>query len=249
MVTPFAEIAVTPLGFEKAALRMVMRNGEPWWVLNDVCGVLGHSNPRKAAARLWEWQKGVASNDTLGGRQDLAIVNEAGIYKLILTSRMPGAEEFERWLTCEVLPSIRKHGCYPPPPEPSPLAIDTETPWGGKSKTFAKRFNEELVRWEARPENAGYRFAGTVHGFSKHVVVAINSGFKMSLSNNQVRALVHAGLDALYVLNGERSLTDGELRLRDAYRAADRVARTRLLQSAFALPAPIDPEQDFISQA
>jgi prophage antirepressor-like protein len=92
--------------------RIVDHNGDPWFVRNDVCSILGLSNPSQASARLDDDEKGVISNETPGGVQEIAIINEAGLYNLILSSKKPEAKAFRRWVTHEVLPQIRKTGAY-----------------------------------------------------------------------------------------------------------------------------------------
>ena len=89
-----------------------MRDGEPWFVAVDVCDALGIGNSRDATARLDSDEKGVVLTDTLGGQQKLGIVNEPGLYVLVLGSRKPQAKGFRRWIAHEVIPSIRKHGAY-----------------------------------------------------------------------------------------------------------------------------------------
>lgn len=83
-----------------------------WFVAADVCRVLDIINPTMAVGRLDDDEKGLSSIETLGGNQQMVVVNEAGLYSLILTSRKPQAKEFKRWVTHDVLPSIRKHGLY-----------------------------------------------------------------------------------------------------------------------------------------
>ena len=99
--------------YESSEIRTVQVNGEPWFVGKDVASVLGYSNPRDAInKRVDDEDKGVAKCDTLGGVQDLTIINESGLYSLVLSSKLPNAKKFKRWVTSEVLPSIRKHGAY-----------------------------------------------------------------------------------------------------------------------------------------
>nr|WP_276798908.1 Bro-N domain-containing protein [Cloacibacillus porcorum] len=86
------------------------RDGDPWWVAKDVCDVLELSNPRSTLALLDEDEKGVQNLNTLGGNQSMTIINEPGLYSLILRSRKPEAKAFKRWITHEVIPAIRKHG-------------------------------------------------------------------------------------------------------------------------------------------
>ncbi len=90
----------------------VRENGDLWFVAKDVCDALAISNSRMALSRLDGDEKGVISADTPGGRQTLQTVNEPGLYSLVLGSRKPEAKEFKRWITHEVIPSIRKHGGY-----------------------------------------------------------------------------------------------------------------------------------------
>ena len=95
------------------SIRAVELNGEPWLVGKDVADVLGYGNYRQALkTNVDEEDKGVHQMDTLGGRQDMTIINESGLYSLIFGSKLPKAKEFKHWVTSEVLPSIRKHGGY-----------------------------------------------------------------------------------------------------------------------------------------
>lgn len=94
------------------SVRTITRNGEPWFVANDVCRALGMGNPRQALSRLDVDEKDVHIMDTPGGEQRINIINESGLYALILTSRKPQAQAFKRWITHDVIPAIRKTGTY-----------------------------------------------------------------------------------------------------------------------------------------
>ena len=97
-------------------IRATEVNSEVMFVGKDVAEILGYSNPRKALSdHVDEEDKGVTKCDTLGGVQELTVINESGLYSLILSSKMPNAKKFKRWVTSEVLPSIRKHGAYMTP--------------------------------------------------------------------------------------------------------------------------------------
>ena len=88
---------------------------EPWFIGKDVATVLGYSNVRDALLKHVDKEdKGVANCDSLGGRQKMTVINESGLYSLILSSKLPRAREFKRWVTSEVLPQIRKTGGYIP---------------------------------------------------------------------------------------------------------------------------------------
>lgn len=99
--------------YEDKEIRTQLINNEPWFVGKDVAVILGYSNPRDAINKHIDYEdKGVAKCDTLGGSQDLTVINESGLYSLILSSKLEGAKKFKKWVTSEVLPSIRKHGAY-----------------------------------------------------------------------------------------------------------------------------------------
>lgn len=100
--------------FKGAALRTLTdENGEPWFVAKDVCDILGLENSRKATAELDPDEKNtVTISDGIPGNPNKTIISEPGLYKLIMRSRKQEAKEFQRWVTHEVLPSIRKHGAY-----------------------------------------------------------------------------------------------------------------------------------------
>ena len=93
-------------------IRTVVIDGEPWFVAVDVCRALEIVNSRDALTRIDEDEKGVVLTDTPGGKQEVTTVNEPGLYSLVLGSRKPEAKVFKRWITHEVIPSIRKNGGY-----------------------------------------------------------------------------------------------------------------------------------------
>ena len=93
-------------------VRTLNLNGEPWFVAADVCKALELGNPSMTVERLDDDEKGISTIDTLGGKQRMAIINEPGLYSLVITSRKPEAKAFKRWITHEVIPAIRKHGAY-----------------------------------------------------------------------------------------------------------------------------------------
>ena len=98
---------------EFGSVRTTTIGGQPYFVGKAIAGILGYSNSRKALIdHVDEEDKEVTKCDTLGGKQDLIIINESGLYSLILSSKMPNAKKFKRWVTSEVLPAIRKHGLY-----------------------------------------------------------------------------------------------------------------------------------------
>ena len=99
--------------YQDHEVRTVQRDGEPWFVLKDVCQVLGLGTPSRVAERLdGDEVSQTHITDTLGRQQETTIINESGLYNVILRSDKPEAKPFRKWVTAEVLPSIRRHGIY-----------------------------------------------------------------------------------------------------------------------------------------
>lgn len=109
---------------EFGEIRTLTIDGMPWFVLKDVCEVLGATNDRNVAARLDTDEKGVQLVDTLGGPQEMTVINESGLYSVILRSDKPKAKTFRKWVTSEVLPAIRREGAYVLPR----VSGDSQTP-------------------------------------------------------------------------------------------------------------------------
>lgn len=108
-----------PFVYGDTQMRVVMVDGEPEFVAADVCRMLGHSNPTAAVAGLDDDERGLRNVETPSGAQQMVTVTEAGLYALIIRSRKPEAKAIKRWITHEVLPSIRKTGSYGQPAAPS----------------------------------------------------------------------------------------------------------------------------------
>jgi prophage antirepressor-like protein len=103
---------VIPFNFENHQVRTVVIDQVPWWVGKDVCDALELSNNRKAITRLEDYEKLTYPLVTSGQTRRMWLVNESGVYSLVLTSSKPEAKRFKRWLTTEALPQIRKTGSY-----------------------------------------------------------------------------------------------------------------------------------------
>lgn len=101
--------------FEGNEVRTLKIDDEPYFVGKDVANILGYSNTRKALqdhVDLEDKKDGVTIRDSIGRNQKPTVINESGLYSLILSSKMPNAKKFKHWVTSEVLPTIRKHGAY-----------------------------------------------------------------------------------------------------------------------------------------
>lgn len=118
---------------QKEKFSVIDRDGEPWFVLNEVCAKLEIANPSDAASRLDEDEKDtIGITDSIGRSRKTTIINESGLYSIILRSVKPEAKRFKKWVTSDVLPSIRKTGGY-----------------GGKVPAFIRRYNDNWDRVEA----------------------------------------------------------------------------------------------------
>ena len=113
--------------YNSVEVRTIQNDGEPWFVLKDVCNVLHIGNSRDVVARLDQDEKGVGQIDTLGGKQEMTIINESGLYNVILRSDKPEAKPFRKWVTSEVLPTIRRHGMYATPDTVEKMLADPDT--------------------------------------------------------------------------------------------------------------------------
>lgn len=118
---------IIPFTYNTKQVRVIEKDGEPWFIAKDVCDILEISNGRDAVSRLDEDEKDVAISDTPGGKQNMTIISESGVYALIFTSRKPEAENFKRWIRKEVIPSIRKHGAYMTPETIERVLSDPDT--------------------------------------------------------------------------------------------------------------------------
>jgi prophage antirepressor-like protein len=137
--------SLTDFVFEGQPVRLV-RNGELWFVLADVCQALELGNTTKTAERLDNDEKGFTSIQSLGGPQEMLIVSEPGLYKLVATSRKPVAQRFDRLVRHEVLPSIRKYGCYPPPNNVIPQEMTALTEMFDQfGRKFDRKLDEKLA--------------------------------------------------------------------------------------------------------
>lgn len=131
-------------------MRSLILNGEPWWVATDVTKILGYRSASDATRLLDDDEKGTHSVRTPGGDQVVAIVNEPGLYSLILRSKLPQAKAFKRWITHEVIPAIRKTGRFEVVPLGDPLAeLERQTDVTRRAIELAKAERARAVKAEA----------------------------------------------------------------------------------------------------
>ena len=123
--------------YKSSEVRTVELNGEPWFVLKDVCAVLGISNHKMTAQRLDADEVSLTDiTDSMGRQQETTVINESGLYNVILRSDKPEAKPFRKWVTSEVLPSYRKSGGFIAGQDQlTPRRADGEGPASGKQDT------------------------------------------------------------------------------------------------------------------
>lgn len=143
-------------------VRTIQKDGEPWWVLKDVCGILGISKYRDTASRLDEDERGSVRVDTPGGEQEMTIVNESGLYNVILRSDKPEAKPFRKWVTSEVLPSIRKHGAYMTPQKIEEVLLNPDTVIQLATNLKAEREKRMELERQAEKDKPLVTFANSV---------------------------------------------------------------------------------------
>lgn len=155
---------IIPFDFEMQAVRVVLgEDGQPWFVAKDVCEALGIKNYRDALSRLDDDEKGVGITDTLGGTQELLTVNESGLFALTFTSRKPQAKRFRKWVTADVLPTLRKTGRYEMEQPPASM------PENGQADRLinAGRVFREMIRMTSAANRAGRKTLETANAFTQ----------------------------------------------------------------------------------
>lgn len=225
------------LAFADAPVRMIMIDGVPWWVASDVCAVLDLKNPRQALAALEPYQKSVYNMDPLysantprkGGIQTVAIVNESGIYSLIFRSRKPVAKAFNKWLTCDLLPSIRRTGSYISPArlaEVERLIAPAPVP-----DRQGERFRLEREAFEARE---GFTLLAALKGTGMLSPAKLRA---IEQHDNRVPEKLYVALDAIgfdmkFIRYGEPRLSNAERALCAAWHVGNLQSRAAMLAVA-----------------
>ena len=144
-------------------VRTIQKDGEPWWVLKDVCEVLDISQAVRVAERLDEDEVSQTHiTDSLGRQQSTYIINESGLYNVILRSDKPEAKPFRKWVTSEVLPSIRKHGAYMTPQKIEEALLNPDTIIKLATNLKAEREKRMELERQAEKDKPLVTFANSV---------------------------------------------------------------------------------------
>nr|DAS05830.1 MAG TPA: repressor domain protein [Caudoviricetes sp.] len=175
---------IQPFTYEDHTVRVVTIDGEPWFVLADLCKVLDLSQPHRVAARLAGDMKGRTRMTTPGGDQEMTIVSEAGMYEVIIRSDKPEAAAFRRWVTSEVLPSIRKHGGYLTDQKIEDILDNPDTIIQLATKLKSERAKRAALEKQAAIDTPKARFADAVS--ASHTSILIGDLAKLLRQNSYV---------------------------------------------------------------
>ena len=158
-------------------VRTIQKDGEPWWVLKDVCEIFGETNYRRVSGRLDEDEKGVSQINTPGGLQSMTVINEAGLYTTLFAmqpekargvteeyvqQRQEQLKSFRKWVTSEVLPSIRKHGAYMTPQKIEEVLLNPDTIIKLATNLKAEREKRMELERQAEKDKPLVTFANSV---------------------------------------------------------------------------------------
>ena len=153
-------------------IRTTEIEGEPWFVGKDVAVALGYINSRKALTDHVDAEdKGVTKRDTLGGAQEMTVINESGLYALVLSSKLPGAKQFKRWVTSEVLPAIRRHGMYADAPTVEKMLDDPDTMIRTLQALKEEREKRRALEQQAQADKPKVLFADAVSASHSSILV------------------------------------------------------------------------------
>lgn len=172
---------IHPFTYNAQPVRVVTIDGEPWFVLADLCKVLDLAKPSRVAMRIADDMKGAHLMSTPGGDQEMTIVSEAGMYEVIIRSDKPEAVAFRRWVTSEVLPSIRKHGGYLTDQKIEDILDNPDTIIELATKLKSERAKRAALEKQAAIDTPKARFADAVS--ASHTSILIGDLAKLLRQN------------------------------------------------------------------
>lgn len=165
------ETGITPFAYGDQQVRVVTRDGEPWFVAADIAKALGYSIAPAMVRSLADDEKGMQIVHTPGGDQKAAIISEAGLYSAVLRSKAPGAQAFKRWVTHEVLPSIRKRGGYLTPEAAERALTDPDFIIRLATSLKEERAKRQAAEAQIEADAPHTRFGRTVAGTDGDLLV------------------------------------------------------------------------------
>ncbi|MGW4663248.1 phage antirepressor [Streptosporangium sandarakinum] len=179
-------------------VRTVLIDGEPWFVAADVCAVLGYAHTTSALRMLRSQEKGVRQMHTPGGLQDLTVINEPGLYRLIMRSNRPAAEAFQDWVTGVVLPQIRRTGSYAAPQFELPQSFADALELAARQARAIEAANARIG--ELEPSAQAWNVLASAHGDYSVREAAFILNRDPSISTGQKR--LFAALRELRLIDG-----------------------------------------------
>lgn len=165
------ESTITPFAYGDQQVRVVTRDGEPWFVAADIAKALGYSIAPAMVRSLADDEKGMQIVHTPGGDQKAAIISEAGLYSAVLRSKAPGAQAFKRWVTHEVLPSIRKRGGYLTPEAAEKALTDPDFIIRLATSLKEERAKRQAAEAQIEADAPHTRFGRTIAGTDGDLLV------------------------------------------------------------------------------
>lgn len=158
--------------YQGQQVRTIIRSGEPWWVLKDVCDILSLGSPHKVAERLDEDDRNqIPLIDSIGRSQQTTIVNESGLYDVILRSDKPEAKVFKKWITHEVIPAIRKHGAYLTPERVEEVLLNPDTIIRLATQLKQEREEKQHLQAQAETDRPKVLFADSVTASPSSILI------------------------------------------------------------------------------
>lgn len=165
------ETDITPFAYGDQQVRVVTRDGEPWFVAADIAKTLGYRIAPDMVRSLDEDEKGTQIVRTPGGHQQMTIISEAGLYSAIMRSRVEGAQAFKRWVTHDVLPSIRKRGGYLTPEAAEKALTDPDFIIRLATSLKEERARRQAAEAQIEADAPHTRFGRTISGTDGDLLV------------------------------------------------------------------------------
>lgn len=157
---------------EFGQIRTIERGGEPWFVGNDVATALGYTNARNAVpAHVDDEDKLRTQIEYAGQKRDITIINESGLYSLVLSSKLPTAKKFKRWITSEVIPSIRKHGAYITPDKLEQVLLNPDTLMQLAQNLKDEQEKRKALQEQIEAQKPAVLFAGAVETSKSSILI------------------------------------------------------------------------------
>lgn len=158
---------------EFGAIRTIEKDGEPWFVGKDVATILGYAKPLNALATHIDEDDSLKQGliDNMGRMQETIFINESGLYSLVLSSKLPNAKKFKRWITSEVIPSIRKHGAYMTPDKLEEVLLSPDTLMQLAQNLKDEQEKRKALQEQVEAQRPAVLFAGAVETSKSSILI------------------------------------------------------------------------------